>query len=51
MSATTPSSTTTAFFGRQIKAGAYRALYLPAELGPDFDRLRTRAWTHMKTGQ
>ena len=26
-------------------------LYLPAELGPDYDRLRTRAWTHIKTGQ
>jgi putrescine transport system substrate-binding protein len=26
-------------------------LYLPAELGADYDRLRTRAWTHIKTGQ
>jgi putrescine transport system substrate-binding protein len=26
-------------------------LYLPAELGPDYDRLRTRVWTHIKTGQ
>jgi putrescine transport system substrate-binding protein len=26
-------------------------LYLPAELGDDYDRLRTRAWTHIKTGQ
>jgi putrescine transport system substrate-binding protein len=26
-------------------------LYLPAELGPDYDRLRTRAWTRIKTGQ
>jgi putrescine transport system substrate-binding protein len=26
-------------------------LYLPVELGPDYDRLRTRAWTHIKTGQ
>ena len=26
-------------------------LYLPAELGQDYDRLRTRAWTHIKTGQ
>jgi len=24
---------------------------LPAELGPDYDRLRTRVWTHIKTGQ
>jgi putrescine transport system substrate-binding protein len=26
-------------------------LYLPMELGPEYDRLRTRAWTHIKTGQ
>lgn len=26
-------------------------LYLPMELGPQYDRLRTRAWTHIKTGQ
>jgi putrescine transport system substrate-binding protein len=26
-------------------------LYLPVELGADYDRLRTRAWTHIKTGQ
>lgn len=26
-------------------------LYLPAELGQEYDRLRTRAWTHIKTGQ
>jgi putrescine transport system substrate-binding protein len=26
-------------------------LYLPAELGSDYDRLRTRVWTHIKTGQ
>ena len=26
-------------------------LYLPAELGFDYDRLRTRVWTHIKTGQ
>jgi putrescine transport system substrate-binding protein len=26
-------------------------LYLPAELGADYDRLRTRAWTRIKTGQ
>ena len=26
-------------------------LYLPAELGTDYDRLRTRVWTHIKTGQ
>lgn len=26
-------------------------LYLPAELGPDYDRLRSRAWTRIKTGQ
>jgi putrescine transport system substrate-binding protein len=26
-------------------------LYLPVELGPEYDRLRTRAWTHIKTGQ
>jgi hypothetical protein len=26
-------------------------LYLPKELGPDYDRLRTRAWTRIKTGQ
>lgn len=26
-------------------------LYLPAELGPEYDRLRTRVWTHIKTGQ
>lgn len=26
-------------------------LYLPAEAGPDYDRLRTRVWTHIKTGQ
>jgi putrescine transport system substrate-binding protein len=24
-------------------------LYLPAELGQDYDRLRTRVWTHIKT--
>jgi len=26
-------------------------LYLPAELGQEYDRLRTRAWTDIKTGQ
>jgi putrescine transport system substrate-binding protein len=26
-------------------------LYLPAELGQEYDRLRTRVWTHIKTGQ
>jgi putrescine transport system substrate-binding protein len=26
-------------------------LYLPAERGPEYDRLRTRVWTHIKTGQ
>jgi putrescine transport system substrate-binding protein len=26
-------------------------LYLPAELGQDYDRVRTRVWTHIKTGQ
>ncbi len=26
-------------------------LYLPAELGPEYDRWRTRVWTHIKTGQ
>jgi putrescine transport system substrate-binding protein len=26
-------------------------LFLPAELGQDYDRLRTRVWTHIKTGQ
>ncbi len=26
-------------------------LYLPVELGPDYDRLRTRVWTRIKTGQ
>lgn len=26
-------------------------LYLPEELGPDYDRLRTRVWTRIKTGQ
>ncbi|HEX4240004.1 MAG TPA: extracellular solute-binding protein [Steroidobacteraceae bacterium] len=26
-------------------------LYLPLELGADYDRLRTRVWTHIKTGQ
>ncbi len=26
-------------------------LYLPLELGADYDRLRTRAWTRIKTGQ
>jgi putrescine transport system substrate-binding protein len=26
-------------------------LYLPAELAQDYDRLRTRVWTHIKTGQ
>ena len=26
-------------------------LYLPRELGADYDRLRTRAWTRIKTGQ
>jgi putrescine transport system substrate-binding protein len=26
-------------------------LYLPAELGSEYDRLRTRVWTHIKTGQ
>ena len=26
-------------------------LYLPAALGPDYDRLRTRVWTRIKTGQ
>ena len=33
-------------------SAAVRArLYLPAELGPDYDRLRTRVWTRIKTGQ
>jgi putrescine transport system substrate-binding protein len=33
-------------------APATRAhLYLPRELGSDYDRLRTRAWTRIKTGQ
>jgi len=31
--------------------GLRARLYLPLELGPDYDRLRTRAWTHIKTGQ
>jgi putrescine transport system substrate-binding protein len=26
-------------------------LYLPEELGPDYDRARTRVWTRIKTGQ
>jgi putrescine transport system substrate-binding protein len=26
-------------------------LYMPLELGADYDRLRTRAWTRIKTGQ
>ena len=26
-------------------------LYLPVELGPDYDRMRTRVWTRIKTGQ
>jgi putrescine transport system substrate-binding protein len=26
-------------------------LYLPAELGPDYERARTRVWTRIKTGQ
>ncbi len=26
-------------------------LYLPVELGADYERLRTRVWTHIKTGQ
>lgn len=26
-------------------------LYLPGELGQEYDRLRTRVWTHIKTGQ
>jgi putrescine transport system substrate-binding protein len=26
-------------------------LYLPAELSPEYDRLRTRVWTRIKTGQ
>ena len=26
-------------------------LYLPAELGADYDRARTRVWTRIKTGQ
>jgi len=26
-------------------------LYLPKELSPDYDRLRTRVWTRIKTGQ
>jgi putrescine transport system substrate-binding protein len=26
-------------------------LYLPLDSGPDFERLRTRAWTRIKTGQ
>jgi putrescine transport system substrate-binding protein len=26
-------------------------LYLPVELGPEYDRLRTRVWTRIKTGQ
>jgi len=26
-------------------------LYMPEELGADYDRLRTRVWTHIKTGQ
>jgi putrescine transport system substrate-binding protein len=25
-------------------------LYLPGELGADYDRLRTRVWTRIKTG-
>ena len=33
--------------GPELKA----RLYLPAELGPEYDRLRTRVWTHIKTGQ
>lgn len=28
-----------------------RNLYLPRELGSDYDRLRTRVWTRIKTGQ
>jgi putrescine transport system substrate-binding protein len=26
-------------------------LYLPSQLGADYDRLRTRVWTRIKTGQ
>jgi putrescine transport system substrate-binding protein len=26
-------------------------LYMPLDLGPEYDRLRTRAWTRIKTGQ
>jgi putrescine transport system substrate-binding protein len=26
-------------------------LYLPIELGADYDRLRTRVWTRIKAGQ
>ncbi len=28
-----------------------KRLYLPAEVGPDFERLRTRTWTRVKTGE
>lgn len=28
-----------------------KRLYLPAEVGAEYARLRTRAWTHIKTGQ
>ncbi len=31
--------------------GVRARLYLPAEHGADYDRLRTRVWTHIKTGQ
>ena len=31
--------------------GVRARLYLPAELGADYDRLRTRVWTRIKTGQ
>ncbi len=34
-----------------IKVVLRARLYLPAELGADYDRLRTRVWTHIKTGQ
>ena len=31
--------------------GVRSRLYLPVELGSDYDRLRTRVWTRIKTGQ
>jgi putrescine transport system substrate-binding protein len=31
--------------------GLRARLYLPAELGQEYDRARTRVWTHIKTGQ